>query len=183
MISHLLAQKPQQSPPLARIQLPPLRGLGRDAGRFDRGYDLVPCPRRHASHRSIRRGIEYLGGLVRCCRHRLAGDVEALLPDFHHRSAPTIGPRTISVWLSPLDTGGLLSRASLATPRGHRAGRRAREPHAAVAGGGEGVRRPPPGRRVRLLLPPWGPLERDPTGLPICVLRRRDDGPARREPL
>src|SRR5437667_9274483 len=144
MVPHLLAPKPQHSPPLARIQLPPLRGLVRDAGRFDRGIDIVPRPRRHAGHRSIRRGIEYLGGLVRCCRDRLAGDVEAMLADFHHRPAPTIGPRTIRVWLSPLDTGGLLSRASLATTRGHRAGCRAREPHAAVAGGGEGARRPPP---------------------------------------
>src|SRR5207247_10808856 len=127
-----LAQRAQQRPRRPRIRPPPLRGLVRDAGRFDRGIDIVPRPRRHAGHRSIRRGIEYLGGLVRCCRDRLAGDVEAMLADFHHRSAPTIGPRTISVWLSPLDTGGLLSRASLATPRGPRAERRAREPHAAV---------------------------------------------------
>src|SRR3989454_1491998 len=143
MVPHLLAQEPEQSSPFARIHLTPLRGLEGEPGRFDRGVHVVPRPGCDAGDRSIRRGIEHLRGLLRGRRDRLPGNVEAMLADFHRRSAPTIGRRTISVWLSSLHTGGLLFRASVARARGHRAGRRAREPHASMAGGGEGVRLAP----------------------------------------
>src|SRR5256712_2477644 len=143
MVPHLLAQEPEQPSPFARIHLAPLGGLEGEPGRFDRGVDVVLRPGRHSGDRSIRRGIDHLRGLLRGRRDRLPGDVEAVVADFHRRSAPTIGRRTISVWLSRLRTGVLLFRASVARARGHRAGRRAREPHASMAGGGEGVRLAP----------------------------------------
>src|SRR2546428_8069994 len=143
MVPHLLAQEPEQSSPFARIHLAPLRGFEGGLGRFDRRVDVVLRPGRYAGDRSIRRGIDHLRGLLRGRGDRLPGDVEAVVANFHRRSAPTIGRRTISVWLSLLCTGGLLFRASVARARGHRAGRRAREPHASMAGGGEGVRLAP----------------------------------------
>src|SRR5256712_1957728 len=140
MVPHLLAQEPEQSSPFARIHLVPLRGLEGEAGRFHRPGRARLRPRPDTRARATRRGIEHLRGLLRGRRDRLPGNVAARLADFHTRSASTIGRRTISVWLSPLHTGGLLFRASVARARGHRAGRRAREPHASMAGGGEGVR-------------------------------------------
>src|SRR5207245_4797729 len=65
MVAHLLTEEPQQPTSLARIQVPPIRGIEGGPGRLDRGTDVVPGPGRHAGERSLRRGIEDVHGLVR----------------------------------------------------------------------------------------------------------------------
>src|SRR5437016_9717092 len=137
MVPQLGPQKPEETTALARIEIPPFRGFEGAPRGFDRGTYVVLRPGGDPRNRSVRRGVEDLGLRPRC-GDPFPSDVVAVVFDVHRESAPTIGVRPISVWILPAFTGALLFSAGRCGPEKPDAGRRAREPPSAVAGGSEG---------------------------------------------
>src|SRR2546421_5540671 len=137
MVPQLGPQEPEEPTALARIEIPPFRGFEGAPRGLDRGTHVVLRPGGDPRNRSVRRGVEDLGGSPRG-GDPFPSDVVAMVFDVHRESASTIGVRPISVWILPAFTGALLFSAGRCGPEKPDAGRRAREPPCAVAGGSKG---------------------------------------------
>src|SRR2546430_13156808 len=138
MVPQLGPQEPEEPTALARIEIPPFRGFEGAPRGFDRGSPVVLRPGGDPRNRSVRRGVEALGLRPRGGGDPFPSDVVAVVFDVHRESASTIGVRPISVWMLPAFTGALLFSAGRCGPEKPDAGRRAREPPCAVAGGSKG---------------------------------------------
>src|SRR5256885_9227202 len=138
MLPQLGPQEPEEPTALARIKIPPVRGFEGAPRGLERGTRVVLRPGRDPGNRWVGRRVEDLGLRPRGGGDPFPRDVVAVVFDVHRESASTIGVRPISVWILPAFTGALLFSAGRCGPEKPDAGRRAREPPCAVAGGSEG---------------------------------------------